>query len=305
MGLLSKWIESLDYSLEILPSCTRHRSPRSSCNHCLETCQNEAISLVDGKPIIDRKKCVDCGNCISTCPVQAVAGILPIRNVIEDQLVVSNQQIPTVKELLVSYKKGIRSVFCEDTDVRTKCEELIQEANLVLTQLGEQQFSIAEKAKVQVEVIYTRRELFSFWKSESQSLIKQLTPAKWRFNQIDMDLTRYYPNYQFSQIKLDTETCTLCSACQRLCEQKCLQMSEGRFVISPQSCLSCQLCVDVCPEHAISVVDCISPTFQLEYRTYQKQCKVCHNVFDTLREHDEKCVVCTKREGFLSDEVFS
>lgn len=299
MGLLSNWVESLDYGLEILPSCTRHRSPRSSCNKCLEACQYEGISLVDGKPYINRENCVECGSCISACPVQAVAGIFPKRTVVGNQLVITSKEFPTVKELLVSYKKGIRAIISEDPALLGELRQQIEEANSMLLQLGEQPFTTAVKAVEEEEVTYTRRELFSFWKKESQSLVRQFAPAKWRFNQQDLDLTKYYPDYQFCTISLNLETCTLCNACQRLCERQCLQLSETGFSISAQACSSCQLCVDICPEHAISVEDGIAPAVSVQYPVYQKQCGVCNHSFTTLREHDEICVMCTKRKGFF------
>ena len=77
MGLLSSWVESLDYEYEILSSCTRHKSPHSTCAKCVEACTKSAISIMSGKPVIDHSKCVQCGDCMSVCPVQSIAGILP------------------------------------------------------------------------------------------------------------------------------------------------------------------------------------------------------------------------------------
>ena len=51
MALLSKWVESLDYEYEILSSCTRHRSHHSTCTKCVETCEKQAISINNGKPL--------------------------------------------------------------------------------------------------------------------------------------------------------------------------------------------------------------------------------------------------------------
>ena len=91
MGILSKWVESLDYEYEILHSCIRHRSPRSTCEECVKSCPENAISIYNSKPQIDNKKCTECGQCISVCPVQAVAGIYPNRTIKQGQLV-SNRQ---------------------------------------------------------------------------------------------------------------------------------------------------------------------------------------------------------------------
>ena len=44
MGLLTKWAESLDYEFEILTTCSRHRSPRSTCVKCFDVCDQDAIT---------------------------------------------------------------------------------------------------------------------------------------------------------------------------------------------------------------------------------------------------------------------
>lgn len=113
MGLLSKWIESLDYDYEISSHCTRYVSPHSTCEKCLDSCDAEAIDLHNGKPRIDNKGCIECGKCISACPVQAIAGIYPKRMIIQNELVVHDQKIPTVKELLILFKKGIKTIVAD------------------------------------------------------------------------------------------------------------------------------------------------------------------------------------------------
>lgn len=39
---------------------------------CKEVCPKQAISFVDGKSVIDQKKCIKCGKCISVCPYGAI-----------------------------------------------------------------------------------------------------------------------------------------------------------------------------------------------------------------------------------------
>ncbi|MDR7076643.1 ferredoxin [Neobacillus niacini] len=297
MGLLSKWVESLDYEYEILTSCTHHRSPRSTCEKCLDVCEEEAISFVKGKPVILRKNCVECGNCISACPVQAVAGIFPKRTVTENKLVITSDHKPTVKELLVLHKKGVNELISENTTTIEPWKHVVDEANVMLKQLEKEPFFITIKALEMEEDRYSRRELFSFWKKESESLMKQVAPAKWRFNHDQLDLAKYYPDYQFTAISVDVSKCSLCKACMFLCSKKCLDITETGFTLTAQTCSYCQLCVDVCPEKAITIEDKIMKVNDVQYPVLNKTCNVCKNSFETLREHDEKCVICTKQEG--------
>lgn len=43
------------------------------CGACEGACPVGAISVADGKSVVDESKCVDCGTCVSTCPVEAIS----------------------------------------------------------------------------------------------------------------------------------------------------------------------------------------------------------------------------------------
>ena len=43
-----------------------------SCGQCVEVCPQNAMSLVDGKAVIDLSKCTACGECVRVCPVNAI-----------------------------------------------------------------------------------------------------------------------------------------------------------------------------------------------------------------------------------------
>lgn len=296
MGLLSKWVESLDYEFEILATCTRHQSPRSTCKKCSDSCEEEAVTFVKNKPVISREKCTECGNCISVCPVQAVAGIFPKRTVVDNKLLVDSEQTPTAKELLVLHKKGVEGLISEDTATIELWKPVIDKANAMLQRMDKEPFTITIRKLAAAEEMYSRRELLSLWKKEGKSIMKQVAPAKWRFNHQQLDLSKYYPEYQFTFISIDPNKCILCKACEFLCEKKCLHIGEEGFSVTAQSCSACQLCVDVCAEKAITIEEQISTAQEIHYPLYKKTCRVCHQSFDTLREHDEKCVMCSKRE---------
>ena len=126
-----------------------------------------------------------------------------------------------------------------------------------------------------------------------------MTPAKWRFNHHALNLHQYYPDYQFTKISIDDEKCTLCSVCQRICDQKCFRIGEGHFSLSMQGCSSCQLCADICPEKAIIFEDKIVKTEESSLPVYEKKCQACQHSFKTLRVHDETCPACIKLNTFL------
>ncbi len=298
MGIFTKWIESLHYEYEILKTCTRHKSPRSTCTKCIDACPRKAISLVNGIPQINGENCNECGKCIAACPVQAVAGIFPKRSVVQNQLIVKNKDVPAGKELLIYYKKGVRGIICEEEELCKEWQEAIDEANKILLELGETPFTVTCRKVNRAEEKITRRELLTAWKKESKSLLKELTPAKWRFNQNDLDVSKYYPEHQFAEIVLDPEKCALCKACQALCNKKCFSITSESFAINAHSCTACGLCMDICPEKAITVTEKVMLNTPVSHPVYTKVCRICKRNFDTLSEHDEECVACVKRKKY-------
>jgi dissimilatory sulfite reductase (desulfoviridin) alpha/beta subunit len=44
----------------------------AGCKKCVEVCEDNAIALVNSKPIIDMKKCIDCGQCVRACPTGTI-----------------------------------------------------------------------------------------------------------------------------------------------------------------------------------------------------------------------------------------
>lgn len=44
-----------------------------SCGLCVEACPQNAMSLVDGKAVIDLSLCTACGECVKVCPVNAIS----------------------------------------------------------------------------------------------------------------------------------------------------------------------------------------------------------------------------------------
>ena len=45
----------------------------TGCGDCVPTCPVEALSLVDEKCVCDESTCADCGACIDVCPVNALS----------------------------------------------------------------------------------------------------------------------------------------------------------------------------------------------------------------------------------------
>ncbi|MBU0567989.1 4Fe-4S binding protein [bacterium] len=52
--------------------CEKEGEECSSCGLCVEVCPGKAITLVDGKPVIDKSKCYKDAKCVLSCPTSAL-----------------------------------------------------------------------------------------------------------------------------------------------------------------------------------------------------------------------------------------
>ena len=42
------------------------------CSKCDDVCETSAITIVNGKAVIDPASCTECGKCVVICPVDAI-----------------------------------------------------------------------------------------------------------------------------------------------------------------------------------------------------------------------------------------
>jgi len=45
----------------------------TGCGQCVETCPVEAIVMENKKAKVDADTCVDCGQCVDECPAKAIS----------------------------------------------------------------------------------------------------------------------------------------------------------------------------------------------------------------------------------------
>lgn len=299
MGLIDNWLESLAEEINISNSCVRNVSPFSTCNICIENCPENAIEIRNKKVSI-MSNCNSCGDCIPACPVNAIEGIVEKRWVVEDTLLFIEQTKMSSKELLYYYHKGIRKIATMDKELNPPWNHAIEEANKVLGEMGKQKVEVIKDIKQPEpeEKEISRRELFSFFKKESISLIANFTPATWRFNHKDYSLEGMYSEWQFHDIEINKENCTLCQACFKLCPTNVFKVENEQFTINAIHCVSCMLCEDICKEKSIHITDKIKRTESIIHTVFQKTCMKCKKKFLNWKEEDDICFFCrTKPEN--------
>lgn len=49
------------------------KSKCTGCESCVDECPSSAISMVDGKAVVNTDNCVDCGVCVDACPSEAIS----------------------------------------------------------------------------------------------------------------------------------------------------------------------------------------------------------------------------------------
>lgn len=53
-------------------ACKNYQNKKAVCMLCIDCCSEAAISLQNQTPVIVDTKCIDCGACVSECPVNAI-----------------------------------------------------------------------------------------------------------------------------------------------------------------------------------------------------------------------------------------
>jgi len=53
--------------------------------------------------------------------------------------------------------------------------------------------------------------------------------------------------------KVDTERCTGCGACVKVCPVEAISLSDGKAQIDGDKCVDCGVCVGECPTDAINL----------------------------------------------------
>jgi NAD-dependent dihydropyrimidine dehydrogenase PreA subunit len=44
----------------------------NGCGDCIDSCPLDAIELNDGKAVVDEDTCGDCGACVDVCPTESI-----------------------------------------------------------------------------------------------------------------------------------------------------------------------------------------------------------------------------------------
>ncbi|HAQ08874.1 MAG TPA: hypothetical protein DCR24_15710 [Bacillus bacterium] len=296
MSLLTNWLESLSYDLDISDACLKKLSPLSSCTLCLSACTDGAIFLENGKAVINQKACSSCGTCITICPTQAIKGQSPSREVVQGTLLINEASpLPSVNELLYFYKKGIRYIHFRKAN--SDFEQIFISTNQLLAAMGLQSLQMAAQLKHEPEqqAKLTRRDFFTKLTSDGKkTVLSSVTPAKWRFNEESFSPSNLFIDWAFFEVKLKEDNCTLCEACFNICPANVFVFADNTLKVDSQKCSGCQLCKDVCRKNGIEINQRIHSRTDTEIQVQVSTCSTCRTKFYAWTEANT-CPICSSR----------
>lgn len=266
-------------------NCIRNKHLGSTCRACADACEKQAITISDNSLSLNPLLCNRCGNCVLSCPVNAVEGELPVRRVEEGRLYSSASSIASVDELLLYFASGVTRLAISQQHQRWI--ENVEIANSRLQQMGKSGFDVEITQDNEDAISYSRRSLLGF---------RQLQKHFDKSSINKKPLADAYSGFQFYQFTLNEDNCTLCGSCARLCPTHALTLSDNALTFEGKQCVGCRLCQDLCPEQAISIKDEIASSAAQSHKMIVQHCSQCDAEYQTLNTQREICPSCRFRE---------
>jgi Fe-S-cluster-containing hydrogenase component 2 len=278
-------------SIEISSACMKANHQWSTCRACAEVCPATVISIGEHGAEVSSVECVDCGQCVVACPVEAIKGCSPRRRLNETLLHSDNSPAPMPKELLLFYADGVTGVVV--SSAHTQWLVVVGEVNSILQEMKLAPLTIEARPDEPKEQLSASRRSFLRLSHDLDGSAKASIKTR--------ALSVAYPAYQFFDIEIDTGTCSRCGACAGVCPKKCIRFGPDGIQIAQSQCTGCFLCRDVCVSHSIDLTSNVAAGFSKLYGYSQRHCISCDDTYfafneDDLGETAGKCQACLFRE---------
>lgn len=275
----------LSDTLTIGAQCARQRFRYASCRACVDGCPAQALTLMQGRVVVNAEKCIQCAACLFICPQGAIHGVdAPVRYYRDRTLVAPFTLVaPTTEELLLWHKaQGIVAIAVDFSQAKA-WESALRLLNERLQQYGEAGWAVVSPQTSDINV--SRRRLFHVQRADVQSA--QMQPALRR---------QLWPQISEARPVIDSEKCQLCGACWRACEKQVLLLNEETLQIDDATCTGCQNCVAVCFHQAITVESVVHPAESVRFYTARRVCKTCQKSFLTFDQNAQNCLCCQRHQ---------
>lgn len=277
-------------------NCVRKRLKNSICDNCATSYPVGAVSFSHMAAAIDNELCFQCGNCLFSCPVDAIENIAPHERTYQGDFLVVNHDEPVANadELIVWHRQyGIRGIQIAEPLV-DKWLPTVASLNLKLKTLQEPiwQLRIVQPAQVDTG----RRMMLFRQKLDEKPLDK---------GQVKTGLNarkQFYPEDSWFRVELDTASCILCGACAKVCDEHAINIENNQFLIDEKRCTGCMSCQVVCFPQSIHVhAHTAKNSEPISFNYYDGQCHTCHLPFSSWEENINICPICAqhKKQGWL------
>ena len=110
-----------------------------SCGVCIKACREEALSLVDGKVVMDKSKCNHCGRCVKACPADSwdyePGYIVSFGGLFGNKIYKGEEIVPIIKDKETLFRVADAAIDFFDKNAKPG-----ERFRLTLQRVGEEEF---------------------------------------------------------------------------------------------------------------------------------------------------------------------
>lgn len=247
---------------------------------CVSCCKYGALSLVDGKIVVDRNKCNGCGDCTKNiCPRNLISLIpadvtnfIPCSSEIEDE--------ETVRNIC-----GHGCIACGECERACPVGAItIQNNHAVIDYtkcVGCSACALKCKKKIIVDTLHDITKL-----KDKVAFVKCSggNKAKAVYEELGVKDCKAAVQVDPREHNLCTSSCCGLGNCTKVCRFGAISVINGTAYVDPEKCVGCRDCVRECPRHLISIVP---------YKgVKQVPCSSKADYYDKAQVCDSGCTAC-------------